>query len=66
MDVFELAAKVGGEVVNNEARLRIDGDWVTLASDGVLTEEGTKMAEQLAAPKAATKKATKAKSDDSK
>jgi len=44
MDVFELAAKVGGEVVNNEARVRIDGDWVTLASDGVLTEEGTKMA----------------------
>lgn len=61
MDAFELAAKLGGEVVNDEARVRIDGKWVTLALNGQLTEEGLKQAEALT-----PKKTTRAKksSDD--
>lgn len=61
MDAFELATKLGGEVVNDEARVRIDGSWVTLAVNGQLTEEGLKQADALKAKpkkKAAAKKAT--------
>jgi len=62
MDAYELATKLGGEVTNGEARVRIDGSWVTLAVDGELTEEGQAQAAKLAKPapkkKAATKKST--------
>jgi hypothetical protein len=57
MDAFELATKLGGEVVNGEARARIDGEWVTLANRGELTPEGKAYAEKLSAPKPVKKKA---------
>lgn len=63
MDAFELATKLGGEVVNGEARARIDGTWVTLANRGELTAEGKAYAEKLAAPKPVKKKAA-AKNED--
>lgn len=66
MDALELATKLGGEKVNGEARVRIDGKWVTLAIDGELTEAGKAEAEKLnAAKKPATKKKATAKKSTS-
>ena len=63
MDAYELATKLGGEVVNGEARVRIDGKWVSLYKDGQFTEAGKAEADKLAS-KPAPKKKVAAKNED--
>ena len=60
MNAFELMQKVGGEKVNGELRVRVDGSWVVLANNDILTDEGRKLAEQHATPARKKKAATTA------
>lgn len=64
MNAFELMQKVGGEKVNGELRVRVDGSWVVLANNDILTDAGKEMAEKFAKP-APKKKAAAKKSTDS-
>lgn len=61
MDAFELVTRLGGEKVNGEARVRVDGKWVTLAVFGELTEAGKEAAAKLAAQDTPPKKEMPAK-----
>lgn len=54
MDVYELVEKLGGEIVLNRARVRVNGEIITVGRiDGmqmVFTEEGTQLVAQLEKP----------------
>lgn len=61
MDVYELVKEVGGEIVNGRARVRQGREYIQLGRitpEGmVMTQEGKDMADLLAKPKPAKKKA---------
>ena len=54
MTLFELVDALGGELVCNEARVRRDGKWITLArivgQDWQLTQVGERLLDSVKAP----------------
>ena len=54
MGIDELTMQLGGELVCNEARVRRDGKWITLArivgQDWQLTQVGERLLDSVTAP----------------
>lgn len=59
MTVYELVESLDGEIVNNKAKVRVDGEFVVvgrvMGDEMSLTEEGAQLAADLAGKKSGKK-----------